>query len=164
MNEQGDILIGMQNGCIMEIKQNGQKQIFMQCHSAGELWGLDVNAAGQIVTSGDDNKIMVWDAAKHCCLGSALINGAEEPKGDNQESRAVAINPVNGHVAICCNDGSLQVRESLDNLSKVLYNSKDFKEWSEAISYSPDGTQLAVGNHDNGIYIYKIEGESYTLD
>ncbi len=30
------------------------------------------------------------------------------------------------------------------------------KEWSQAMRYSPDGAYLAVGSHDNFIYIYKV--------
>lgn len=34
---------------------------------------------------------------------------------------------------------------------KVLTNSK---EWIEVLAPSPDGTKLAVGSHDNNIYVY----------
>ena len=34
------------------------------------------------------------------------------------------------------------------------------KEWIEIMRYSPDGTKLAVGSHDNFIYIYNVgEGQ-----
>ena len=37
----------------------------MQSHSDGGIWGLDVDPSdpSRIVTSGDDNKIMIWDAS-----------------------------------------------------------------------------------------------------
>lgn len=38
----------------------------------------------------------------------------------------------------------------------------DPKEWVEAISFSPDGTHLAIGSHDNRIYIYATG--SYKLE
>jgi len=31
------------------------------------------------------------------------------------------------------------------------------------MKYSPDESMLAVGSHDNNIYIYKINGNSYNL-
>jgi len=37
----------------------------------------------------------------------------------------------------------------------------DAKEWIEVIRYSPCGKLLAVGSHDNNIYIY--ETASYKL-
>lgn len=33
---------------------------------------------------------------------------------------------------------------------------KDPQEWSEAVRYSPDGSMLAVGSHDNCIYVYDV--------
>ena len=38
---------------------------------------------------------------------------------------------------------------------------KDSREWIEVLTYSPDGTKLAVGSHDNNIYIY--DASSYKL-
>lgn len=31
------------------------------------------------------------------------------------------------------------------------------------IKYSPDETMLAVGSHDNDIFIYKVNGNNYVL-
>jgi echinoderm microtubule-associated protein-like 1/2 len=39
---------------------------------------------------------------------------------------------------------------------------KDAKEWNEVIKYSPCGRYLAVGSHDNHIYIYEVEN-NYAL-
>lgn len=36
----------------------------MFSHSNGETWGLDVSNYPKVVTSGDDNKIIVWDTAQ----------------------------------------------------------------------------------------------------
>mgnify|MGYP003877499497 CR=1 FL=1 len=33
---------------------------------------------------------------------------------------------------------------------------KDAKEWISDIKFSPDGTRVAVGSHDNAIYIYTV--------
>jgi len=38
---------------------------------------------------------------------------------------------------------------------------KDSQEWVEAMAYSPDGSKLAVGSHDNNIYVY--DTDSYKL-
>ena len=42
-----------------------------------------------------------------------------------------------------------------------MIEKKDSKEWIEAMSYSPDMQFLAVGSHDNNIYVY--EAKSYGL-
>lgn len=38
----------------------------------------------------------------------------------------------------------------------------DPDEWAEVIKYSPDESMLAVGSHDNNIYIYDVS-KDYTL-
>ncbi len=32
------------------------------------------------------------------------------------------------------------------------------------MKYSPDETMLAVGSHDNNIYIYSVQGATYQLE
>ena len=62
------------------------------------------------------------------------------------------------------NDGTISIRKldveqdeggevsfKLDNIVKKLNHPK---EWIEIMRYSPDGSKLAVGSHDNFIYLY----------
>lgn len=88
----------------------------------------------------------------------------------NCQSRACAWNPKLKHLAVASNVGEVTIREvnwdevdarkegSLNNIIHTLFEdkSKDKKkkyEWIEAMAYSPDGNYLAVGSHDNFIYI-----------
>ena len=80
---------------------------------------------------------------------------------DSQCARAVAFNPGNGHVAVGHNDGTLTVRAGKDQLDKIVAQNTDSQEWIEAMEYSPDGSKLAVGSHDNNIYVY--DSTSYKL-
>ena len=41
----------------------------------------------------------------------------------------------------------------LDNIKHLINNPK---EWIEAIEYNSDGTRIAVGSHDNKIYVYNV--------
>lgn len=43
----------------------GSKKEVMFSHSDGETWGLDVSNYPHVVTSGDDNKVIVWDTKAH---------------------------------------------------------------------------------------------------
>jgi len=56
------------------------------------------------------------------------------------------------------NIGNVTIREvNLEdkcNLDNIVFTLKDSKEWIECMSYNPDGDKLAVGSHDNNIYIY----------
>mmetsp|Transcript_14203 Transcript_14203/g.10271 ORF Transcript_14203/g.10271 Transcript_14203/m.10271 type:complete len:86 (+) Transcript_14203:1692-1949(+) len=74
------------------------------------------------------------------------------------QSRALAYDPWEQHLAVATNTGLVTIRKvelkmgcNLDNIVCTL---KDAKEWIECMAYSPDGDKLAVGSHDNNIYIY----------
>jgi WD40 repeat protein len=98
----------------------------MESHSDGETWGLAVSG-DSIVTSGDDNKIKVWNASTRRCefTGTISNESRKAPKGgasslttlpDSQCARGVAYNPVNGQVAVGHNDGTLTIRAGKDKL------------------------------------------------
>jgi len=57
-------------------------------------------------------------------------------------------------VLVGLNDGTVSVRKSLIEINSVITTLKDSKEWNEVITFSPDGNYVAVGSHDNNIYIY----------
>ena len=73
---------------------------------------------------------------------------------DSQCARGIAYNKSNGHVAVGHNDGSLSIREGFSKLDSVVCTKQDSAEWIETLAYSPDGSKLAVGSHDNNIYVY----------
>ena len=68
------------------------------------------------------------------------------------------------HLAVGHNDGCVSIRsvEGIDEadgsemlrLDNVLGKANQPKEWIEIMRYSPNGDTLAVGSHDNFIYLY----------
>ena len=80
---------------------------------------------------------------------------------DSQCARGVAYNPSNGHIAVGHNDGTLTIRAGFTKLDQIVATNKNSQEWIEVLQYSPDGKKLAVGSHDNNIYIY--DTTSYSL-
>ena len=65
------------------------------------------------------------------------------------------------HLAVADNTGNVTIRQvifkrgaDLNNIVKTL---TEPKEWVECMSYNPYNTRLAVGSHDNWIYIYNCE-------
>lgn len=63
----GNLLVGLRNGSILEFKDvmtsdSPAENCLIQSHFEGEVWGLEVAAAqNKVITSGDDNKIMMYD-------------------------------------------------------------------------------------------------------
>lgn len=167
MHENGGILVGLRNGSILEIGNSKWSEL-MHSHFDGEVWGLavDANVPNFVVSAGDDNCIKVWDSKQRKqieCL--QLEAAAEESKAGastqaatkpNQQSRAICINKITGHVAIGHNDGHFSVRASIADLKHLVASGHEAREWIEAMAYSPDGSRLAVGSHDNFIYIYDV--------
>lgn len=166
-------VVGLRDGTIYEVELgSGNKKSIMESHSDGEVWGLAAGDDNHVVTSGDDNKIKTWNVSTRKCVVTGKISSESRkaPKGgassltelpDSQCARAVAYNPQNGHIAIGHNDGTLSVRAGLTKLDQVVATNKDSQEWIEAIEYSPDGKKLAVGSHDNNIYVY--DASTYKL-
>jgi len=170
MHDNGNILVGLRNGSIVELAGSRWAEL-MHSHFDGEVWGLAVSAASPnlIISAGDDNSVNVWDSRQRKRVGTIQLEaqGSEERKAGagastlattkpNQQARAVAINPRTGHVAIGHNDGHYTIRASVSDLARVVHKGHDAKEWIEAIAYSPDGNRLAIGSHDNFIYIYDV--------
>lgn len=48
---------------------------------------------------------------------------------------------------------AFEERANLDNVIAII---TDPKEWIECMLYNPQETKLAVGSHDNFIYIYDV--------
>lgn len=59
----GNLLVGLRNGSIMECAGAGSPREIMHSHFDGEVWGLDVSQYPSIYTSCDDNQVCCWDAS-----------------------------------------------------------------------------------------------------
>lgn len=141
----------------------------MHAHCDGEAWGLDVADDDHFVTSGDDNQAFAWSISerKSVCCGEICDKNAKAKKGGASSmtsyspskcGRAVAVNTGgNGHVAVGHNDGRVTIRCGMKEIGKIEKTLEDSDEWIEAMAYSPCGKKLAVGSHDNCIYIYCSE-------
>ena len=66
-----------------------------------------------------------------------------------------------GHVAVANNMGKVSIRDKND-LDKKIKTIKDPEEWCEVMKYSPDERFLAVGSHDNAVYVYDASN-NYSL-
>lgn len=162
-----NIIVGCLNGDIVEISGTVKNKV-MESHCDGEVWGLDINfnTPNLITTAGDDNKVRTWDVVQRKCVGSATLDpkkGAERKAGygastlastsPNQQARCVAVQDSTGLVALGYNDGCVEVRAGMDNLGSTVNKQKLCNEWIETMHFSPDGKWLAVGSHDQYIYI-----------
>ena len=134
-------LVGCRNGNIYQVDLNTQsKQVIMESHSDGEVWGLAVVDQDTVVTTGDDNQIKAWSVSKRQCVSRGIVSSLKNKvkRGgassltqfpDSQCARAIAYCPQNGHIAVGHNDGTLTVRESIANIKPIrTERSKSIKD------------------------------------
>ena len=77
----GSIIVGLRNGSITKIDGKNQKNV-MRSHCDGEVWGLDVHPTSPnlIISTGDDNKTMLWDVNDRRCLRTGILDRNAGPK------------------------------------------------------------------------------------
>ena len=175
----GNLLIGLRNGSIMEFKNilsdkaedNGKT--LMQSHFEGEVWGLTLVGNNKLLTCGDDNRVMLFNLDTRQCesigkVSDTKMTGSRKSTASsmsqfapNKQARAVAYSAKHGHVALCSNMGKVSIRDIKD-LDKKIATLKGPQEWCEVARFSPDEKYVAVGSHDNCIYVYEISGDNYT--
>ena len=119
---------------------------------------------------GDDNKLLGFDYEERKLKRKGILTEKGSTKEEkikkvtastlsqyppNQQGRAIAYCPHNEHVVVSNNMGKVTVRSATD-LNKMLVTLKEAEEWNEVIKFSPCGKYVAVGSHDNRIYVYDV--------
>jgi WD40 repeat protein len=140
-----------------------------------EAWGLSIFAnKEQYVTVSDDSTLRIWDTTTHKQLkwvnlnlnekGLAIpVNPTTKEASHAAQGRAVDVNPKGDKIAVGMRDGTLRIYSYTPKEIKLTYLKKISKEWIEDLKFSPDGTKLAVGSHDNFIYVFDVQGAAMTM-
>ena len=129
---------------------------------------LQVLDDGTVLTSGDDNRINMFDSTNRKFVrgGKVSENKMKDPAKKstassisqfppNKQARAICLSLKHNHLVVCSNMGKTSIRD-LTDFDKKICSLKHAKEWSEVAAYSPCENYLAVGSHDNKIYIYAV--------
>jgi WD40 repeat protein len=162
----------------------------MHSHHDGEVWGLEsMEDEAMFITSGDDNKLLMYDIKQKKCILRGVI--VEEEVGEapskiaykrggaattssyspDKQSRAIAWNSNYKHLAVADNNGKITIRQAklpegkdpvdANCLNNIIQSLTLAKEWIECMSYNPSMSKLAAGSHDNNIYIFNVSAKKY---
>ena len=124
-------------------------------HYAGELWGLAVHPGKDLfVTGGDDKVVRLWNTTSKNCVAKRTLEWkcralVYSPCGSwNQDRPHLACGMNNGRVIII--DGELGNDNTLACLTEPT-------QWIQEMAYTFESSRLAVGCHDNVIYVYDVQ-------
>ncbi|RHZ30230.1 hypothetical protein DYB31_010812 [Aphanomyces astaci] len=155
-SEHTRILLGTSGSDVVQFDRMGTK--------ATVLWGLAVHPAKpEYCTVGDDKTLRVWSTEHRLQLRvKSLECVARACAYSNAAPFCIAvgfggrIGKRKKHVK----EGGVVVF-SADSL-EIVFEDKPSKEWISEIKFSPNNATLAVGSHDNAIYLYAIRDNRFT--
>ncbi|XP_071354154.1 echinoderm microtubule-associated protein-like 1 isoform X5 [Trachinotus anak] len=147
------VLIGTTKNFVLQGSLDGEFMPITQGHT-DELWGLAVHPwKPQFLTCGYDRQVSLWDSSTHQLIWTKSMEDAVQSAGFHPTGAVVAIGTQIGRWLV------------LDTDSKDLVTvHTDGNEQLSVMRYGPDGNFLAIGSHDNYIYIYAVaeNGRKYS--
>ncbi|XP_072545781.1 echinoderm microtubule-associated protein-like 1 isoform X3 [Salminus brasiliensis] len=147
------VLIGTTKNYVLQGSLDGEFTPITQGHT-DELWGLAVHPLKhQFLTCGHDKLVCLWDSDTHQPLWTKTMEDAAQSAGFHPSGATVAIGTQTGRWLV------------LDTETKDLVTvHTDGNEQLSVMRFAPDGNFLAIGSHDNYIYIYAVaeNGKKYS--
>ncbi|XP_071215394.1 echinoderm microtubule-associated protein-like 2 isoform X4 [Salvelinus alpinus] len=151
--KQGELLVGTTKNTILTGSFPETLNPIVQGHT-DELWGLDIHPSmEQFVTCGQDKQVHLWDTNSHQPLWSKTIEDPGRSAGFHPSGAVLAVGTMTGRWLVLDAD-----------TRDLVFMHTDGNEIISNIKYSPDGNFLAVGSHDNFVYIYAVmeNGKKYS--
>ncbi|XP_041509768.1 echinoderm microtubule-associated protein-like 2 isoform X1 [Microtus oregoni] len=112
-----------------------------------ELWGLATHPSrAQFVTCGQDKLVHLWSSEAHQPLWSRTIEDPARSAGFHPSGSVLAVGTVTGRWLLLDTDTHDLVAIHTDGNEQI-----------SVVSFSPDGAYLAVGSHDNLVYVYTVD-------
>jgi microtubule-associated protein-like 6 len=154
------ILVGTRGSEIFEISATDGSDVnqgpLIKGHCAFELWGLAVHPTKpQYCTVGDDKTVRVWDIASRKLVSFKELDSMGRTCAYSPDGTTIAVG-LGGRVGRGAGkkDGAFLILNEPD--LNTLHEGRDSQQWISEIKFSPDGKTLALGSHDNNIYLYDV--------
>ncbi|XP_025030601.1 echinoderm microtubule-associated protein-like 3 isoform X1 [Python bivittatus] len=148
--ESGELLIGTTRNALLRGSLAEGFRPIIQGHT-DELWGLGTHPSRDLfVTCGYDKQLCMWDGGEHMMAWSITLE---------ETGLCADFHPSGKVVTVGLNTGRWLVLDT--ETRQVLSGYTDGNEQLSVVRYSPDGEFLAIGSHDNFIYIYSVEEKEH---
>lgn len=153
----GELLVGTTKNALLKGSLEHGFSPVIQGHT-DELWGLATHPTHNIfMTCGHDKQLCIWNGSSHTLSWSCIL---EDP------GLCADFHPNGREACVGLSTGKWLVVDMHSH--SILSVHSDGNEQLSVVRYSPDGSYLAIGSHDNVIYIYstghKDRKDDYSRD
>ena len=186
VNDDFQMVLGLKNGDIV-LKHWEDKtkyeEVYLKSHSEGSIGGMAFVPEYKLITSGEDNKILLWNLRSKKCESSGIINQLVKNNtnqnieeyyivGERNKSQCLAYHSSYEHVAVGINDGTITIRRNPKDLDKKVLPditlcespivNLDYTEYGDALLVMAESNDFFVLNvNDNYKKTKRIRLESY---
>ena len=186
VNDDFQMVLGLKNGDIV-LKHWEDKtkyeEVYLKSHSEGSIGGMAFVPEYKLITSGEDNKILLWNLRSKKCESSGTINQLVKNNtnqnieeyyivGERNKSQCLAYHSSYEHVAVGINDGTISIRRNPKDLDKKVLPdislveapivNLDYTEYGDALLVMAENNDFFVLNvNDNYKKQKRIRLESY---
>ncbi|XP_065192745.1 77 kDa echinoderm microtubule-associated protein-like [Sycon ciliatum] len=151
--EEGQLYIGTTRNGILKGSLGEGFATVINGHS-DELWGLAVHPSENLfISAGYDKTLTCWNSDTHECLWTTAIA---------EEAQSADIHPDGSIVVVGLKSGRWMVFDGKDG--KFITSNVDGNEQHDSVKFSPDGKKVALGSHDNYIYVYNVSEDRRTFE
>eukprot|EP00079_Xenopus_tropicalis_P035162 XP_017948933.1 PREDICTED: echinoderm microtubule-associated protein-like 3 [Xenopus tropicalis] len=149
----GELLVGTTKNALLKGSMELGFTPVIQGHT-DELWGLATHPSQNIfLTCGHDKQFCLWNGSDHTLSWGCVL---EDP------GLCADFHPNGREVCVGLSTGRWVVLDIQSHCT--LYMHSDGNEQLSVVRYSPDGTYLAIGSHDNVIYIYSTGQKDHRVE
>uniref|UniRef100_A0A671Y0W3 Echinoderm microtubule-associated protein-like 4 n=1 Tax=Sparus aurata TaxID=8175 RepID=A0A671Y0W3_SPAAU len=148
-----EFLVGTSRNFILRGTFNDGFLVEVQGHT-DELWGLASHPSREMfLTCAQDRLVCVWNAVDHSLQWSRTLE---------EHGHCADFHPSGAVVAIGTHSGKWYVLDA--ETTDLVAIHTDGNEQLSVMRFSEDGSLLAVGSHDNFIYLYNVSdrGRKYS--
>ncbi|CAL8258831.1 unnamed protein product [Lota lota] len=148
-----EFLVGTSRNFLLRGTFNDGFQVEVQGHT-DELWGLASHPFREMfLTCAQDRQVCMWNSSDHSLEWTRLVE---------EHGHCADFHPSGAVVAIGTHSGKWYVLDA--ETTDLVAIHTDGNEQLSVMRYSVDGALLAVGSHDNFIYLYTVtdKGRKYT--